>query len=72
MPVKRRLNTLQTESKETCSHHWVIDFAQEDTSKGVCRLCGQEKEFSNNLQTATEGKEKHPRTPRPHQTEWET
>jgi hypothetical protein len=72
MPVKRRLNALQTESKETCRHHWIIEFAQEETSKGVCRLCGQQREFSNHLQPGNEGKEKQPKAPRPHQNEWET
>lgn len=72
MPAKRRLNALQTASKEACKHHWIIEFAQEETSKGVCRLCGQKREFSNQLQPVTDSKAKQPRAPRPHQTEWET
>lgn len=30
-----------------CRHHWVIDSPEGATSKGVCKLCGAEKQFSN-------------------------
>ena len=30
-----------------CPHHWIIERASGPTSKGVCRLCGAEKEFLN-------------------------
>lgn len=35
--------------KEQCHHHWVIESASGPTSRGVCRLCGTVKEFSNRL-----------------------
>ena len=35
-----------------CSHHWVIDGAGGPTSKGICRLCGAEKDFKNYLEGA--------------------
>ncbi len=31
----------------TCPHHWLIERHRENTSKGVCKLCGETKEFSN-------------------------
>ena len=31
----------------TCNHHWLIEPAIGPTSKGVCKLCGAEKEFNN-------------------------
>ena len=31
----------------SCRHHWIIDTAVGVTSKGVCKLCGAEKEFLN-------------------------
>ena len=34
-----------------CAHHWVIDAAAGPLSKGRCRLCGEEKEFSNSAMT---------------------
>ena len=35
-----------------CSHHWVIEGAGGPTSKGMCRLCGAEKDFKNYLEGA--------------------
>ena len=32
-----------------CHHYWVIDTAVGPTSKGVCRLCGAQREFDNTL-----------------------
>lgn len=28
-------------------HHWIIESANGPTSRGVCKLCGVEKEFDN-------------------------
>jgi len=30
-----------------CRHHWVIESPQGPSSRGVCKLCGVEKEFQN-------------------------
>ncbi len=30
-----------------CKHFWVIDPPNGPTSKGTCKLCGDEQEFSN-------------------------
>ncbi len=30
-----------------CGHHWIIEPPKRSTSKGVCRLCGEEREFHN-------------------------
>ena len=30
-----------------CCHHWIIEAPQGPTSKGVCRFCGEEKEFDS-------------------------
>lgn len=32
-----------------CRHHWLIETPQGATSRGVCKLCGQEKEFRNSF-----------------------
>lgn len=71
MPARRRVSTLRDVSVQTCRHHWMIEFAQDATSKGVCRLCGEEREFSNNLQPATQGRDRTARASRAQQTEWE-
>ena len=33
-----------------CQHHWVIDTPAGPVSRGVCRLCGEEREFNNFLE----------------------
>lgn len=37
----------ETMTTTTCPHHWIIEPATGPTSLGVCKLCGAEKEFSN-------------------------
>lgn len=37
-------------STPQCRHHWVIESPQGATSRGVCRLCGAEREFPNSAQ----------------------
>ena len=31
----------------TCRHYWNIESADGPTSRGVCSVCGEEKEFLN-------------------------
>jgi hypothetical protein len=38
--------------KLSCYHHWIIEVATDPLSKGVCRLCGEEKLFRNQFQWA--------------------
>ena len=33
----------------TCRHHWLIETPEGPTSLGICRLCGEERMFENNL-----------------------
>jgi len=33
----------------TCPHHWMIEAAMLPLSKGVCRACGEERLFRNQL-----------------------
>jgi len=35
-----------------CSHHWIIDVAIGPLSKGVCKRCGEQQVFRNQLQWA--------------------
>ena len=37
----------QRQSEEECVHHWIIDPPDSPVSKGVCKICGAEKEFAN-------------------------
>lgn len=43
--VKERTETL--ESEKTCQHHWLIESAGGATSRGVCKYCGEERDFFN-------------------------
>lgn len=43
---------------EECSHHWVIQEGDGPTSAGVCRLCGELKQFKNYLEASHWGDEK--------------
>ena len=38
-----------------CQHHWLIQAADGPTSSGVCRLCGETKDFKNYVETASWG-----------------
>lgn len=40
------------EGAPLCGHHWLIDSPGGPTSKGVCRLCGTERQFRNYLEGA--------------------
>ena len=35
------------QEKPVCIHHWLIETANRPTSRGICKYCGAEKEFSN-------------------------
>jgi len=37
----------ETKVAAECRHHWIIESPQGPTSKGVCKLCGTEREFAN-------------------------
>ncbi len=32
-----------------CTHYWMIETSYGPTSKGVCRLCKEERKFDNSL-----------------------
>ena len=32
---------------KTCQHYWVIEAASGPISRGVCKVCGEEREFQN-------------------------
>ena len=37
-------------AKSTCNHHWIIEAPVGPSSKGICKICGAEKEFSNSFE----------------------
>ena len=44
-----------SEGSVVCRHHWLIQAADGPTSDGVCRICGETREFNNYVETATWG-----------------
>jgi len=47
--AERKVESTRTEkeTKARCSHYWIIEPAHGPTSKGVCKYCGEEREFLN-------------------------
>ena len=45
----RRVEELTKEHvvPKECAHHWAIETSLGPTSRGMCKLCGEEKEFMN-------------------------
>ncbi len=33
--------------QETCRHYWIIESAHGPVSRGVCKICGAERQFHN-------------------------
>jgi hypothetical protein len=44
--TESRAGAVSTETSG-CRHHWIIESAEMATSRGRCKLCGAEREFSN-------------------------
>jgi hypothetical protein len=36
-----------TEDEPVCRHHWVIESPHGATSHGICKICGEGREFQN-------------------------
>ena len=44
-----RTRTKLATGATACRHYWLIEMPEGDTSKGRCKLCGSEREFSNSF-----------------------
>ena len=38
---------IETETKSTCCHYWLIDKPNGPLSHGICKYCHEERDFSN-------------------------
>lgn len=49
--MKQKLSATMSRpvKKSNCIHHWLIEPATGPLSRGVCKLCGEQKEFFNIL-----------------------
>ena len=46
-----------------CAHYWKIETSLGPTSRGICKLCGEEKEFFNAMPEPLPLKEKRDKDP---------
>ena len=44
----------EQEPRDACVHHWLVEAANGPISRGRCKRCGKEREFTNNPEAATE------------------
>ena len=49
MSLQQKSKPKRSPRRQVCCHYWRIEPADGATSKGVCRYCGQEKEFNNDI-----------------------
>ena len=40
-------------AKGQCRHYWIIEVANGPKSRGVCKYCGEARDFFNSVQDAT-------------------
>lgn len=59
LPVEEeRKERARAGEKRFCEHHWEIELANGPMSLGVCRVCGEKKEFHNYLSDCLLDKDK--------------
>ena len=46
-PKEPEVRANEAKTKDECRHHWIIESANGPASMGVCKICGEIKEFSN-------------------------
>lgn len=51
MKAKTKENEIKKPEKKNCNHFWVIEVANGPSSLGVCKHCGESKEFLNSFPT---------------------
>lgn len=51
-PSAENRNRLTGFISSRCAHHWVIDAANGHTSRGVCKLCQEVREFENSTEAS--------------------
>ena len=45
----------ETVEAPTCQHRWMIEMPAGPSSKGVCRTCGDERQFMNYIEGSSWG-----------------
>jgi len=52
MAKKKALIPQKFKNVGKCCHHWLIGTPSGAFSKGICKFCGEEKEFANSFESA--------------------
>lgn len=61
MRYKVKEKTKEYVAKDQCRHYWVIEVANGPKSRGLCKYCGEEREFFNSIPNLTSVKRRpHP------------
>jgi hypothetical protein len=45
--IEEKIYQEMAEEEPTCRHHWVIESPHGATSHGICKICGEERDFQN-------------------------
>lgn len=47
--MKRKIESASQEpvNRDKCQHYWIIESPRGQTSRGVCKICGAERQFYN-------------------------
>jgi len=55
MSIKDSEATEELQEAPACRHQWLIDAPAGPSSKGVCRACGEERQFQNYIEGSAWG-----------------
>ncbi|MFC2069241.1 hypothetical protein ACFLTP_09600 [Chloroflexota bacterium] len=51
MDTKTKKSPQNLINSETCSHYWVIETPSGAICNGICRFCGEKKEFASSFES---------------------
>ena len=49
LPEEIKPKPARVQHESECCHYWLIDSPDGAISKGVCKFCGEEKDFYNSI-----------------------
>ena len=49
VPREAEVKPEEYRDESECRHYWLIDSANGPTSRGICKFCGEEKDFYNSV-----------------------
>lgn len=58
MKLKTKEKTKDEIDQDECHHYWIIEIANGPKSRGICKYCGETKDFFNSISDFTVPKRK--------------